>query len=213
MFMTRTFRLALLVSLAALIPLDVAAQTTRTVRTPVRAARYPWSIGITGGATLSKIHPKDNTALHNTWGLVAGLTATRSFNRNVGVQIEALVAQRGTQTLNGDTTLRLTYLDVPLLVRVGSTTTNRTHVHAFTGLTPGFKLNATLSDNAVRLTPTITDNIKGFDLGLPIGVEVEQGAWSFDVRYTFGLVNINGLPGGMDSTNRSAAFKVGYRLR
>jgi hypothetical protein len=211
MSLTRTCRFALLAAIAALVPLNAAAQTRSA--TPVRVASYPWTVGVTAGLTLSTIDAEDDTDLHNIWGVAAGVFATRSLNRNVGVQIEALVSQRGAKLPVDGPTLRLTYLDVPLLVRVGNTTTNRTHFHAFAGLAPGFKLNAKLSDNAVRLTPTITKDIKTFDLGLPIGVEVERGAWSFDARYTFGLTDINDVPGGVEIKNRSAMFKVSYRMR
>ena len=201
----RVCRFVLLALITALIPVTAAAQTRRAVR----QATYPWNIGVTAGVTLSKLDTNDDINLDSVWGAVGGLFANKKFDHNFGVQIEALASQRGAKVKNGPT-LRITYIDIPVLLRFGSTTTNRTHFHVFAGLTPGFRVKDDLSDGATRLTSDIPGETKGFDLGLPVGLAIENGPWGFDARYTLGLIDVN--DGGAPLKNRSAMFKVSYRL-
>lgn len=207
----RVWSIAVLASCAVLAPAMSAGQTRQTTTTTTMT---PWTFGIKAGATLSTLQADNNADLDIAWGGTAGVFAGSNITRNLGVQIEALVGQRGAKNdAGGDRTLRITYLDVPVFLRLGNTQTNHVHVHAFTGLTPGFKLDSKLTDNASTLTIGVTDKIKGFDLGWVFGVALEHGPWQFDARYTFGLVDVNDLAGGADIKNRSAGFNVGYRLR
>jgi hypothetical protein len=177
----------------------------------VPAAAQTWTGGLTAGATLSSLSADDRTDLHPIWGGVGGAFVTGNLNGNLGVQIEALISQRGAKNDATGATLRLTYLDVPLLFRFGSSVTSHRHLHAFAGVAPGFKLNAALSDGATHLSTGITGDITSFDLGIPIGLELGSGTWAVDARYTFGLLNVN--DSGSDIQNNAAAFKIVYRIR
>ena len=202
---TRKSVLAIL-ALAALVPATAAAQTRSNGR-----ATYPWTVGVLGGATWSGISTKDDVNLKEVWGAQAGVFADRGFNPNVGGRVEVLVSQRGAKNAITGNTMRLAYLDVPVLVRVGNTATNRMHFHAFTGLTPGFLLKTSTTTGG-GLSSDISTDAKSFDLGWVIGAGVEQHAWSFDARYTFGLLNVNNVATGADYKNRSLSLNVGYRF-
>lgn len=211
----RVSRFALFLSITLFAPVAASAQTRPATRpAPAQITMEPWSFGVTAGVTISNLKADNNADLDMAWGGTAGVFAGTNFNRNVGLQVEALVSQRGAKNdAGGDRTLRLTYLDVPVVIRLGNTETNDTHFHAFTGLTPGFKLASDLTNSATTLTIGVNDDIKTFDLGWVIGAAVERGPWSFDARYTLGLVDINDVAGGADLKNRSAGFKVSYRIR
>jgi hypothetical protein len=196
-----------ILAIAALIPASAAAQTRRTTR--VRTG--VWNMGVLGGVTLSTLSTDNNTPLKQVAGAQAGVFADRGINRNVGVRVEVLISQRGAKNEANANTMRLAYLDVPLMVRVGPTTTNETHFHAFTGLTPGFLLKTSTTTGGA-LAGGISTDVKSFDLGWVIGVAVEQHAWSVDGRYTLGLVNVNNVPTQVNYKNRSFSFNVGYRF-
>jgi len=196
-----------MLALATLIPAAAEAQTRRTTR--VRTG--VWNTGILGGVTLSTFSTANSTPLKQAVGAQAGVFADRGINRNVGVRAEVLVSQRGAKNDANANTMRLAYLDVPLMVRVGPTTTNATHFHAFTGLTPGFLLKTSTTTGGA-LAGGISTDVKKFDLGWLIGAGVEQHAWSIDGRYTFGLMNINNVPTQVEYKNRSFSINVGYRF-
>ncbi len=203
-----TKRILAIFAFAALIPATAGAQTrTRTVHSQAR----PWNFGILGGITWSGVS-SDSVKLSKVWGAQAGVFADRGIDPNFGVRVEALVSQRGARNDASGNTMRLAYLDVPLLVRVGNTSTNATHFHAFTGLTPGFLVKTTTTSGGA-LAGGISTDAKSFDLGWTIGAGVEQHAWSFDARYNLGLMNVNNVPTGVKYKNRSLSLNVGYRLR
>lgn len=183
---------------AVLLPSSAAAQNS------------PMTFGVLGGATWSGISTKDDVNLKEVWGAQAGVFADQGFTSNVGGRIEVLVSQRGAKNDVTKATMRIAYLDVPVLLRVGNTSSNSLHFHAFTGLTPGFKLK--VDEDLGGLSSDITPAVKSFDLGWVIGAGVEQHAWMFDARYTFGLVNVNDIPTGAEYKNRSLSLNVGYRF-
>lgn len=195
---TCTFALLLVY---ALIPAQAAGQTQTE----------KWTGGITAGATISSLSADDRTDLHPIWGGAGGAFITGNVWGNLGLQVEALVSQRGAKNDATGATLRLTYLDVPVLVRFGRSVTSHRHLHVFAGLAPGFKLDSRLSNSASRLSAGITGDMKSFDLGIPIGVEFASGMWAIDARYTFGLMNVN--DGGTNIQNNAALFKLSYRVR
>ena len=196
--MTKSILAAL--ALTALLPAAAAAQT------------YPVTYGVLGGVTLSKISTEDDVDLKSVWGAQAGVFADKGFTPNIGGRIEVLVSQRGAKNDFTNNTVRFAYLDVPVVVRVGNTSSNSMHFHAFTGLTPSFLLK-TDNETSLFLTSDInTDEAKSFDLGWVIGAGVEQHAWMFDARYTFGLMNLNDAPTGAEYKNRSLSVNIGYRF-
>jgi hypothetical protein len=198
-----------LFAFAALMPSLAAAQSSQTTM-----STYPVNLGIIGGATMSNISTDDDVDLASVWGAQIGVFGDRRFNDNMGGRIEILVSQRGGRNDVSDNNLRLTYLDVPLLLKFGNMTTNDTHFHVFGGVTPGFLLKSDTS-NGGGLTTDIGTDAKSVDLGAVIGAAVEQGAWALDARYTFGLVNVNDHPLGPSSEykNRSLSINVSYRLK
>lgn len=202
--MTKSISFAL--ALAALVPAAANAQTS---------TNRPVTFGITAGVTLSDINASDSSTFTRLWGGVGGIFVGGSINPNLGLQVEALATQRGAadDSSTADATFRLTYLDVPVLLRFGPTSTNDTHFHVFTGPVAGFRLKADLKDNTSGASVDLKENTNAFDFGWTAGAGVERGAWSADLRYTMGFTNINDDESGAEFKNRSAALKIGYRFR
>jgi hypothetical protein len=199
-----------ILALAAVV--SVSGPTSAEAQTRRRNTAGSPSAGILAGLTWSGMSTKDDVTLKNIWGAQAGVFVDQPLTPEIGARIEVLVSQRGAKNEITGNTMRLAYLDIPLLVKIGNTATNDVHVHAFTGLTPGFLLK-TDTTNGAGLASDFGADAKKFDLGWVIGAGVEQHAWSFDARYTFGLVTINSVPNGSDYKNRSLSMNVGYRFR
>lgn len=196
--MTKSILAAL--ALTTLLPAAAAAQT------------YPATFGVMGGATFSKISTDDDIDLKNVWGAQAGVFADKGFTPSLGGRIEVLISQRGAKNDFTNNTVRFAYLDVPVLVRIGNTSGNRMHFHAFTGLTPSFLLKTDASNGTFLSGDINTEQAKSFDLGWVFGAGVEQNAWTFDARYTFGLMNLNDAPLGAEYKNRALSLNIGYRF-
>lgn len=207
-----TTRMSVFAILAIAAVISVSGPASAEAQTRRRNAAGSWSGGIVGGVTWSGMSTKDDVTLKQIWGAQAGVFADYPVTPDIGARIEVLVSQRGAKNEITGNTMRLAYLDVPLLVKVGSTTTNDVHFHAFTGLTPGFLLKTDTTTGSGLATDFGSD-AKKFDLGWVIGAGVEQHAWSFDARYTFGLVSINSVPNGSDYKNRSLSLNIGYRFQ
>jgi opacity protein-like surface antigen len=201
-------RLTLVASIAclalAMVPAISAAQTSTT-------------FGVKGGLTSATVTVEDSDeSFKQLLGAVAGVFFGLNVTDNLALQVEGLVSQRGARSNAGgsvDTTYRLAYLDVPVLARLGSTNTNGTHFHVFTGPQFSVLINAKQSTEGVSGSIDFKDELKSSDLGWTIGAGVEQGNLSLDARYTLGLVNINASPSDGVTKSRAFAVMVGFRLQ
>jgi opacity protein-like surface antigen len=204
-----SFRRVITVALFAitLVPAIAAAQTST----------YPMTFGIKAGVNASTLAVDDSLLdTSNIWGGVGGIFTGRNISDNVGIQLEALFSQRGAKdtSTSSETRLRLTYLDVPLTARFGSTTSNNMHFHAFTGPQLGIKLSAKAKNDFIGVEEDLDDEVKSWDFGWTLGAGVEMNNVSLDARYTLGLTNIdNSEFSDGSSKNRTFTVLVGYRFR
>lgn len=192
----------LLVSVA--LPSLAAAQSTATPASSL-------SIGVKGGVALGTIETDDELDLEHRRGITAGLSLMKALSSSLGLGAEVLWTQRGTREVGTGVTMELDYLDVPLLVRVGSSSTNTTRFHVFTGPQAGLRLRARLEGG-----PTARDlknEIRPFELAWTAGVGVEMRGWTLDARYTLGLTNVDDSSAFDEFTNRTISMMIGYRLR
>lgn len=185
---------------------------------PVSArAQAPGTFGVKGGLTASTLSVEEGRGLDVSaiWGAAAGVFVTRPVSEMLSLQVEALVSQRGArdETAGRSTTVRLAYLDVPVLVRLGSTSADRLHAHAFAGPTFGFKLKADGPNDSIFGGGNTDGEVKTFDLGLTLGAGIDVDRITVDARYTIGMNNIAVAPSDGVVKNRSFALMVGYRFR
>ena len=192
------------------------ALVTVTFLPVAAAAQTPITFGVKAGVTASTLSANDTADLDvkTIWGAAAGVFLGKNLTPNLGLQLEGLVTQRGAKdnTFGGDAKIRLAYFDVPLTVRYGSTTTNETHYHIFTGPQIGFKLKAENTDDVFGTTD-IDDEVEALDFGWTLGAGVERNRLSLDARYTFGLMNINAASSDEPVKNRSFMVLIGFRLK
>lgn len=201
-FRLRVITLALGAAIA--VPSVAAAQTV-----------YPTTFGLKAGVNSSTVNSDDDFLdVGSRWGAVAGAFVGRNISENLGIQLEGLFSQRGAndKTSGSDTSLRLTYLDLPLTARFGSTTGDNLHFHAFTGPQLGIKLSAKAKDD--RGTEIdLDDELKSWDFGWTAGVGVEMNRISLDARYTLGLTNIDNSDSDSSLKNRTFTVLLGYRFQ
>jgi hypothetical protein len=185
-------------------PLTAAAQSTS-----------PVTFGLRAGVTSATVNGDDFSDAKQRWGVTGGLFVGREINEHVGLQIEGLLAQRGAEDISSDpagTHVRLTYLDVPLLLRVGRADANGTGFHVFAGPQVGFKLDAEVTNDDLGETDDISDDVESVDFGVTFGVAVDIRRFVVDARYTVGLKNVNKIDDGK-AKNRTFAVTAGFRFK
>ncbi|MFN7119558.1 MAG: porin family protein, partial [Saprospiraceae bacterium] len=139
-------------------------------------------------------------------------------NEKVKFQPELNYIQKGytTRQFNGSARNTITYLDVPLLVKVNVAHGNNTTFYLLSGITPGYGLSGRgkANDQTDKLDWD-REGFRRFDFGIPLGASVNvaspTGALVLDARYHFGIANI------IDDTsatlrNRGFTLSVGYRF-
>lgn len=137
------------------------------------------------------------------WG---GAFVRRDMTDRFGIQVEALIGQRGAEDDDNppDGRFRLLYLDVPVTARLGTRTASGIGLHVFTG--PQFSVNLKAEEVAYEGgTRSIKDEIRGWDFGWTIGVGADVRRFSLDARYTHGILDINKTSGGWV---KNSAFNV-----
>jgi opacity protein-like surface antigen len=181
----------------------------------------PLMVGVKAGGNYSTLalDNGDVIPVKAVWGGVGGLSIGRYLSANVGLQLEALFSQRGAQddVEVADATLRLTYIDLPVTVRVGTANTNGARFHVFTGPQFGIKIKAEVINDMLDITTDLDEETKDWDFGWTAGVGVDLHPITLDARYTFGLTDINNTNTENNNDNwaknRTFAVMIGVRLR
>ncbi len=145
-------------------------------------------------------------------GLLGGLYLTASLSDKIGIQPELYFSSMGSKfDIQGfETTTKLNYLSLPVLVRYNFTE----NISLQAGPQLGFLLSA--KGEADGTTEDIKDSYKGLDLGAAIGLGVDFGPFNGGVRYVVGLANTSddSDPDAGDFTvkNNTLQLFIGYRL-
>ena len=176
--------------------------------------------GLKAGINLANVNfdpqPDEDVSGRRT-GFVGGLFVVVPVTELIAFQGEALFSQKGTSfDADGDEgSLELDYLEVPLLLRVGTASSGRTSFHAFAGPAIGLKLRSKFSATFEGETEDedIEDDIEAFDIGLVGGAGVDFGRFTLDGRYTWGLRNVlNVDPDEARIKNRAFSIMAGVRF-
>ena len=174
--------------------------------------------GVKGGLNFSSLPvnlPDGNIytgRLHT--GLAGGGFVVFPVTHSLTIEADALVLVKGTR--DGSEHIKLTYLDIPVLVRFVNVSYGHAMLHAYIGPSFAFKLAA--SDNLSPLSGSVfgggvADHTKAFDPGLTVGGEAAGRHLIGDFRYTWGFSDIRDLtPKIGTAKNRSLTVMIGYRF-
>ena len=129
------------------------------------------------------------------------------------VDVEGLFTTKGTKyDFDGENRIKLTYLEVPVLARVGVVHAGGTTGYVSGGLSFAFKLKE-VQEDAGEETPRGSDT-KKYDIGFAFGGGVSFGRWIVDARYTLGVTDIVDVELSFSTAtakNRAFALTAGYR--
>ena len=184
--------------------------------------------GVMGGVNLANIDfSATNISLNfdQRIGVIGGGFFRYDFRDNFGLQVEGLFSQKGTKTdeldadgLGGPDEYKalVNYIEVPILAHVGVKTGTAATVRLFGGPAFAFRVSDRQEVNGVEVPSEEELDIKSSDVGLTFGGGLDINRFLIDLRYTFGLRQINAEDQGLDNLkikNRTFSVMVGYRFR
>ncbi len=173
------------------------------------APAFAQSGGIKGGflySTLKFEEAADVYESHNGW--TVGIFFGGNKKRSVSVQGELNLLQKGGDNPGGD--VRLYYLQVPLLLRVGAG--GAVNVYGIVG--PSFDIKVGESSSTET---SVVQGWEGVDIGFMAGAGIEFGAFIVEGRGTWGLRNIAAsVLSPFESkqlTSATFALQAGFRFK
>lgn len=150
-------------------------------------------------------------------GAVAGAEFEYRASDMLGISFGALYSQQGAKasgefdldddiTVDADATLRLDYINIPILANVYVAPGFAVKL----GIQPGFKVNSSMKTNLSGAS--VSSGISGFksvDFSIPVGISYEFNNFVVDGRYNFGLTNV-----AEDSDCKHSVFQItlGYKF-
>ncbi len=191
------------------------------------AASAQITAGVKGGLNLANMSfdvPNPGTTPTIRTGAAIGGFVGLPVSPAIAIQPEVLFAMKGT---NGDVgvpgvedSLRLTYLDVPVLLRLIVPTTAKAAPFVYAGPTFGFPMSA---KETVKVASGMTDerdfesDLKSLEVGIAFGGGVQFRRLSIEARFTQGLTNILTAAASDNGTatvkNRVIAILAGFKFK
>ena len=153
--------------------------------------------GLKGGANFSNLYT-DNVEENNVLtGFNAGIFAKLPITESLAIQPELLYTTKGSELkynnafVNGTSTFRLNYLELPILLVINLT--NNFNIHA--GPYVAYLVGGKATNDSQGTLFDIEKNLKNedynkFDTGLSIGVGFDAEKVGFGVRYNYGLQKV-----------------------
>ncbi len=155
----------------------------------VSATAQHANIGIKGGLNVFTIHTNDNASYDTRKGINLGLMAHVHLSRQMAFQPELVYSGQGAKytIANITTTLKLDYINVPLLLQYMFD--NGFRIEA--GPQIGFLASA--KSEASNIKTDVKNSFKSVDFGLGFGIGYihPPSGFGVDARYNLGLSNIN----------------------
>lgn len=156
------------------------------------------------GMNIASVTDTDDAS--NIIRLVAGAELEYGLTDMLSLSAGALYSMQGAEDSSSNDKVKLNYLNVPILANVYVLPGFAVKL----GLQPAFKLSAktTYEDNGVKVEADV-DNVKGFDLSVPVGVSYEFSNVVLDARYNWGLTKIID-----DAKSKNSVFQItlGYKF-
>ncbi|MDX6188424.1 porin family protein [Flavobacterium sp. Fl-318] len=150
--------------------------------------------GVKGGFNMSNLYSNDADDENILYGFNAGLYATLPISDFIAIQPEILFTTKGSKLdynnafASGNTKFKLSYIEVPLLVRVNITKNFNVHAGGYASYLVSSKVSG---EGDFNFTQDIdTDDLNKFDAGLSAGVGVDFNPLSVGLRYNYGLTTI-----------------------
>ena len=184
-----------------------------------------WSAGVKGGINIASLSGDDAGDTNSRTGFVGGAFAQADVSDEFGFRLEALYVMKGaTETVDSlstpiDVTLKVDYLEFPLLFVFNLASGEKVGLNIFGGPTFAFNIGADAEVDGLG-SADLGDFVKGFEFGATIGAGIEYQLTSmsltFDARYSLGASTIaeddESTGESADVKNRGIGLMVGAKF-
>jgi len=178
------------------------------------------SKGIKGGFNFANFRGSDVEGSSSRKALVVGGFVKVNLLSIIAIQPEVLYSGKGAEFEENSTkaTDKITYLEIPVLVRVNAINAGVLKAGLIGGPSFAFTLSAkrTIEASGQSHEDDIKKSIKSNDVGAVVGIGVDLGAGVIsltgDVRYTMGLSSIDDSGADLDIKNGVFSVMVGLGL-
>ncbi len=190
------------------------------------------NLGIKGGLNLSKLDYKDDLQGYDFTfreGINLGLFTGYHISNDLLIHTEVIYSMRGTEygleekTIQGITIpkhkfIRKTdYLEIPLMLQYNFSVNSIITPKIFLGPVISFLLNEKMEyveDDINKGEIDVNDELKSTEYGIILGVGADynlpSGKIVFDIRYHYGLTNVNKVEQGSKINSNTISFNIGY---
>jgi Outer membrane protein beta-barrel domain len=189
------------------------------IAVPGTAMAQGLTFGAKAGVTFGTLSfdPDDGADVGYRVGLAAGGFVALPVGSRLTIQPEGLFNQKGSKTDDEglETTIKLDYIEVPVLVKYALTHGGQRSIFVFGGPSAAFKVRsrATASFGDTTIDLDEDENIEDFEFGIVAGGGIDFGKWSIDGRYAFGLSDLNRDDSeGVTIRNRAISILAGVRF-
>jgi hypothetical protein len=154
------------------------------------------SFGIKGGVNFSNFYKGDLTDKNVRTGFNAGVYGRFVITEGVALQPELLYSTRGGEaTYNGfgggRATLKLDYIEVPVLAVVNIVPFLNIHVGPYVGFLASAKTENANEDNIFNFQNELDkDSFENVDFGIAGGIGIDVKKFHIGARYNYGLKDI-----------------------
>lgn len=141
-------------------------------------------------------------------GLAVGAEFEYGVTDMIGISAGFLYSMQGAKTTieNVDATMKLDYLNVPILANVYVAPGLAVKL----GIQPGFKLSSKFKAKTSGVSAEADlDDVKGFDISIPVGLSYQYQNIVLDARYNWGVTKIMD---DVDSKNSVFQITLGYKF-
>ena len=143
-----------------------------------------------GFANISTDYDELDEFLDSRTGFSGGAFLTYNLNRQLAVQPEVLYVSKGAEKDLFIITpaWAMDYLEIPVLLKFAFTPDAKVRPNLFAG--PAFALLLSSEVSASDYSFDVADGMKSMDVGFVLGGGLDFKRFTFDIRYTLGLVNV-----------------------
>lgn len=176
------------------------------------------SIGALAGVSLANAHGGDKDAAFNNpsnrTGFLAGGMVNVPLGGILSLRPEVFYIQKGIKEEFGGTeaTLKLDYIEIPVLLVVGVPTSGNLTPEFFAGPQFAFRVKCSVSSSGASADCNAggSDPIKSTDYGLVFGAALRISQFLIMAQYDLGLNKIDNDPDPFDIKTTALMFKLGY---
>ena len=170
----------------------------------VIAASAQVKFGVKLGANMASL--TDGDGLKSKFGINGGVQAALPLGSTFSVNPEAVYSSQGAKAEEGDGSINLSYINVPVLLQYN----NPSGFFAHTGPQIGFLMSAKVKAEGQEVD--MKDMVNGTDFSWAIGAGfATQAGFGFNARYNIGLSKLD-KEGEGSSKNSVIQFGVFYNF-